>query len=88
MVWLGCADYWMDKGGFIMSNEEIILENTEIVEEEIAETFQEVNMGYTQSMEILTQIYNDVHLIMVLTILTFVSACLRGWRKNVIKGVR
>lgn len=69
-------------------NEEEILENTEILEEESMETYQEVDVGYTQSMEILTQIYNDVHLILVFTIITFVTACLRGWRKNVIKGVR
>lgn len=87
MECFGCVDYWMDKEYKVMNKEEV-LENTEIMEEETAESYQEVDVGYTQSMEILTQIYNDVHLILVFTIITFVSACLRGWRKSVVKGVR
>lgn len=39
-------------------------------------------------LEILTMIYNDVHIIMVFVILNFATACMRGWRKNVVKGVR
>lgn len=69
-------------------NQEEIIENTESLEEETTETYQEVDVGYTQSLEILTNIYNDVHVIMVFIIITFVTACMRGWRKNVIKGVR
>lgn len=71
-----------------MNDEEILLENTEISETEIQESYQEVNVGYAESLELLTNIYNDVHLILVFTIITFVTACFRGWRKNVIKGVR
>lgn len=39
-------------------------------------------------IELLTMIYNDVHIIMCFVILNFATACMRGWRKNVIKGVR
>lgn len=35
----------------------------------------------------LLSIANDVHLILVFTIITFVMACFRGWRKNTLKGV-
>lgn len=69
-------------------NENEIVESTETLEEETAQAYQEVDVGYAQSMEILTSIYNDVHVIMVFTIITFVTACLRGWRKSVIRGVR
>ena len=33
--------------------------------------------------QLLEGIANDVHLIMVLALLTFVLSCLRGWRRNV-----
>lgn len=35
----------------------------------------------------LLSIAYDVHLILVFTIITFVMACFRGWRKNTLKGV-
>lgn len=35
----------------------------------------------------LLSISNDVHLILVFTIITFVMSCFRGWRKNTLKGV-
>lgn len=73
----------------IMENTEVLeVENTEIIEKNNVEVYTEVPVGYEQSLELLTNIYNDVHIIMVFTIITFMTACLRGWRKNVIKGVR
>lgn len=35
----------------------------------------------------LMSISNDVHLILVLFILTFAMSCMRAWRRNSIKGV-
>lgn len=35
----------------------------------------------------LLSIANDVHLILVFVIITFVMSCFRAWRKNVTKGV-
>lgn len=32
-------------------------------------------------------ISNDVHIIMVFTIVAFVMSCMRAWRNNAIKGV-
>lgn len=78
-----------------MNNVEIF-ENTEMSEEEVTEileecpveTYTEIVVDNTTTNEILMNIYNDVHVIMVFTIVTFVTACFRGWRKNVVKGVR
>ena len=42
----------------------------------------------TTNTQILEGVYSDVHLIMVLALLTFVLSCLRGWRRNVVKGAR
>ena len=35
----------------------------------------------------LLSISNDVHLILVFTIITFAMSCFRAWRQNVTKGV-
>lgn len=35
----------------------------------------------------LVTIANDVHLILVFTILSFAMSCMRGWRNHVLKGV-
>lgn len=70
-----------------MSNEEL-LENTEILEEETTETVAEVVVDDSAMIETLTMIRDDVHIIMVFTIVTFVMSCFRGWRKNVVRGVR
>lgn len=70
-----------------MSSEEVLLANAENVEEDV-QAYQEVNVDSSQILGVLTDIYNDVHIIMVFTIITFATACFRGWRKNVIKGVR
>lgn len=37
--------------------------------------------------ETVTNIYNDVHVIMVFIILTFAMSCMRAWRRNSLKGV-
>lgn len=81
-------------------NENEILENTESIEVESTEILQEINSGAgqetyteivvnnTELVETLTYIRDDVRIILAFTIITFVTACLRGWRKNVVKGVR
>lgn len=56
---------------------------TETETETEAETLQEIDTAET-----LQNIYNDVHLILVFTILTFASACMRGWRNHTLKGGR
>lgn len=35
----------------------------------------------------LATIATDVHLILVIVILSFAMSCMRGWRKNTLKGV-
>lgn len=58
-------------------------------EEEIVEVVEAETLVETDSdIEILTQIRDDVRIIVAFTIITFVMSCLRGWRKNVVKGVR
>jgi len=37
-------------------------------------------------LEILQHIANSVDVIMLFTILNYASACMRSWRKNVIRG--
>lgn len=69
-----------------MSSEEL-LENTEILEES-SEADVETIVEVSADTQILEQIYNDVHIIMVLAILTFCMSCFRGWRRNSMKGVR
>ena len=70
-----------------MNNDEL-LENTEILEESTQETYSEVVVDDSAIIETLTVIRDDVHIIMVFTIITFVMSCFRGWRKNVVRGVR
>lgn len=69
-------------------NETELLENTEILEENTEETYAEVVVDDSAMIETLTMIRDDVHIIMVFTIITFVMSCFRGWRKNVVRGVR
>ena len=38
--------------------------------------------------ETLTNIYNDVHIIMVLMILTFAMSCMRSWRNVTLRGCK
>jgi hypothetical protein len=66
--------------------EDVQLSDTEIVEsvECSTEALTEVDSSISDSME---SISNDVHLILVFVILTFVSACMRGWRNHVLKGM-
>lgn len=71
-----------------MNDEEILLEDTEILEEEDAEIHSQTVVYADTTVELLTEIRNDVYMILVFTIITFAMACFRGWRKNVIKGVR
>lgn len=40
------------------------------------------------SSETLTNIYNDVHIIMVLLILTFAMSCMRSWRNVTLRGCK
>lgn len=40
------------------------------------------------SSEALTNIYNDVHIIMVLMILTFAMSCMRSWRNVTLRGCK
>ena len=40
------------------------------------------------SSETLTNIYNDVHIIMVLVILTFAMSCMRSWRNITLRGCK
>lgn len=70
---------WVFKEIVSMS-EENLLESTELVE-------MESTVEVDSSIEILTQIQSDVRILVVFTIITFVMSCLRGWRKNVVKGV-
>lgn len=60
--------------------------NTENIMEISTETeaFVEVSVN----TQILEEIAADVRIIMVLALLTFFTSCLRGWRKNVIKGAK
>lgn len=53
-----------------------------VVVPSVTETVQEVDISET-----VTNIYNDVHIIMVIVILTFAMSCMRAWRKNSLKGV-
>lgn len=63
----------------------------EILETELPETESVVLTDgdaasvYVQHLE---QIAGDVRIILLFTILTFCTACMRAWRKNIIKGVR
>lgn len=78
---------------------EIIEESTEVSDVSVDELMQMEEVGEVQTetiisyddtvlIETLTQIQADVRILVLLSILTFCSACLRGWRNNVIKGAR
>lgn len=86
----------------LLQNKKENLEGTEIIDS-CTESLEETNNGTeivesTQAgsetlvsdpadNDTLLSIANDVHLILVFTIITFVMACFRGWRKNTLKGV-
>lgn len=79
----------------IIESTEIVDSGTEVVEEtnngtEVVESTQagsETLVSDPADNDTLLSIANDVHLILVFTIITFVMACFRGWRKNTLKGV-
>lgn len=78
-----------------LQNAEIVDSGTETVEEtndgtEVVENTQvgsETLVSEPTDNDMLLSIANDVHLILVFTIITFVMSCFRGWRKNTLKGV-
>ena len=39
-------------------------------------------------LEILTRIANSLDILVLFAILNFATSCMRGWRKNVIRGLR
>lgn len=73
------------------------MENTEI-ETQISEILPTVDGSVDTSVteavqtvdasETLTNIYNDVHVIMVLMILTFAMSCMRSWRNVTLRGCK
>lgn len=78
-----------------LQNTEIVDSGTETVEEtnDVTEVVENTQAG-TETLvadpadnDTLLSIANDVHLILVFMIITFVMACFRGWRKNTLKGV-
>jgi hypothetical protein len=86
----------------LLQNETENLESTEIFDSG-TESLEETNDGteVVESLQAgsetlvsdpacndtLQSIANDVHLILVFVIITFVMSCLRAWRQNVTKGV-
>lgn len=79
----------------IMEDTETTDGSTEIVEKtndgtEIVESTQveaETLVSDPADNDTLLSIANDVHFILVFTIITFVMSCFRAWRQNVTKGV-
>lgn len=79
----------------ILDGTEAVDSGTEVVEEtnngtELVESTQvgsETLVSEPTNNDTLLSIANDVHLILVFTIITFVMSCFRGWRKNTLKGV-
>lgn len=73
------------------------MENTEM-ETQISEIMPTVDGSVDTSVteavqtvdasETLTNIYNDVHIIMVLMILTFAMSCMRSWRNVTLRGCK
>lgn len=58
------------------------------VDGSIAETVESTEaVQIVDVSETVTNIYNDVHIIMVFIILTFAMSCMRAWRRNSLKGV-
>lgn len=73
-----------------MGNTEIETQVSEIlptvdgsVDTSVTEAVQTVDASET-----LTNIYNDVHVIMVLMILTFAMSCMRSWRNVTLRGCK
>lgn len=73
-----------------MENTEIETQVSEIlptvdgfVDTSVTEAVQTVDASET-----LTNIYNDVHVIMVLVILTFAMSCMRSWRNVTLRGCK
>lgn len=74
------------------------MENAEM-ETQVSEVLPTVDGSVTETVEsteavqivdvseTVTNIYNDVHIIMVFIILTFAMSCMRAWRRNSLKGV-
>ena len=74
------------------------MENTEM-ETQVSEVLPTVDGSVAETVEspeavqivdvseTVTNIYNDVHIIMVFIILTFAMSCMRAWRRNSLKGV-
>lgn len=59
-----------------------------LVDDSIAETVENTEaVQIVDVSETVSNIYNDVHIIMVFIILTFAMSCMRAWRKNSLKGV-
>lgn len=53
------------------------------VDTSVTEAIQAVDASET-----LTNIYNDVHIIMVLMLLTFAMSCMRSWRNVTLRGCK
>ncbi len=74
-----------------MENTEIETQVSEVlptVDGSVVETVESTEAVQTvDASETLTNIYNDVHIIMVFIILTFAMSCMRAWRRNSLKGV-
>ena len=74
-----------------MENTEIETQVSEVlptVDDSGAETVESTEaVQIVDVSETVTNIYNDVHIIMVFIILTFAMSCMRAWRKNSLKGV-
>lgn len=59
------------------------------VDGSVAETVESTEAVQTvDASETLTNIYNDVHIIMVLMILTFSMSCMRSWRNVTLRGCK
>lgn len=69
----------------LSDTEIMLLDDSENLNSETTETAETLVSADSQ-LDILTNIYNDVHIIMVLAILSFAMSCMRGWRKNTLKG--
>ena len=73
------------------------MENTEM-ETQVSEILPTVDGSVDTSVteavqtvdasETLTNIYNDVHIIMVVVILTFAMSCMRSWRNVTLRGCK
>lgn len=74
-----------------MENTEMETQVSEVlptVDGSIAETVESTEaVQIVDVSETVTNIYNDVHIIMVFIILTFAMSCMRAWRRNSLKGV-